>query len=99
MLMGLESVFILCVLLDKTAKFVGIVDRSWSLDSSNGVVIQKAEFEGQSGNHHFNILDLEALVLGQIVFYDEVVRWRCESFGGLLRNEVKLVVFVANVFP
>ncbi len=43
--MGLESVFVLGVLLDKAAQFVGIVNGSWSLDSSNGVVIQKAEFE------------------------------------------------------
>ncbi len=97
--MGLEPLFVLSVLLDEAAQFVGIVDRSWSLDASNGVVVQEAEFEGQSGDHHLDVLDPKSLVLSQVVFDDEVVGRRGQSLGGLLGNQVKLVVIVADVFP
>ncbi len=97
--MGLEPLFVLGVLLDKAAQFVGIVNRSWSLDTSDGVVVQEAEFEGQSGDHHLHVLDPKSFVLSQVVFNNEVVGRRGQSLGSLLGNQVKLVVIVADVFP
>lgn len=57
MLMGFEPLLVFCVLFDETAELVSVMDRSWSFDTSYGVVIQETEFESQSGNHHLNVLN------------------------------------------
>jgi hypothetical protein len=38
------------VLANKACHFVGIVDRSWSLNTTNSVVVEKTELESQLGN-------------------------------------------------
>lgn len=93
-----DSCLVVGIFLDETGQFVGVMDWSWGLDASNGVVVEEAEFEGEICDHHFDLLDWNSFVSGQVVFNDEVVGGGSQSLGGLLGNEVKLVVIVADVF-
>jgi hypothetical protein len=98
MRMGFKLGPIIGVLLDKTTKFICIVNRSWGLNTSNGIIIQETKFEGKIGNHHFYILNTKTFVLSEIILNNEIVRRSSKTFGRLLRNQIKLIIIITNVF-
>lgn len=60
------------ILINKAGHFVGIVNRSWSLNTTYSIVVQETKLESQLGNQILYLLKRNAFFLTEIIFHDKI---------------------------